>query len=610
MFTALYNFLIASLVRIYKLLPSKLRRRILRLFVYMFVLGMLEALCILSLSFLAMSIAAPEAILSQGISRAALRAFPSLNQFIQDPRSIALITSCIVVGLTCFKNIISAFVSMQGSRVGEDIGLHAGESVLHHYLTSSYLWHLSSESAPLFQALSWRNMLGQVVINLFNLYTYSFISFLLFITLVASTPGTIIGTLVAVGLITYGIYKSIKNFIDISGITVAESSFLESKTTLNAVNGIREIIIYRQSKVFFDKFAEACKLGRDGRAFLNIASSIPPWFMEVLGFSLIPATMFLMIKTHDASMAEMTGILTLIMLACWRILPLFNRSLSCVVSIRSILPMVQTTLDRLEHCAKNPSEDDVDPDPSFTYVKSIELSDLTFTYPGAAVPAVQDVSLHIAKGTQVGIIGPSGAGKSSLAAILCGLLPPSSGSMSVDGLPLTAARTAAYRLRVGYVPQTPYIMPGTLAENVAFSQWGKPWDEQRVWSACRMAALDVVQTHPQGILLPIGERGAGLSGGQIQRVSIARALYVNPEVLILDEATSSLDQATEAEIINAINALRGKITVIMIAHRLTTVAQCDLIYRVEDSRVVDAGSPSVVLPRYADFMKKNDPKTS
>ena len=605
MIEKIYNFLAASLVRIYRLLPAKLKWRILRLFTYMFILGLLEVLSILSLSFLAMSIAAPEAIRSQGITRLIFKVFPSLSELTQDPRSLALITACAVVGLALVKNLFSAFVFTQGSKVGEDIGLHSGKTILHHYLNSSYLWHLSSESAPLFQTLSWRGLLGQIVINLFNLYTYSFISFILFITLVASTPGTIIGTLVVVGLLTYLIYKSIKGAIDKSGQTVAESSSLENQTTLNAVHGIREIIIYRQQPVFFDKFAKACELGRDGRAFLNIASTIPPWIMEVLGFAIIPATMYIMIKTKDASMAQMTGVLTLIMLACWRILPLFNRSLSCIVSVRSILPMVQITLDRLEHCVNHPPEDDVIPDPNFAFTKSIELSNINFVYPNSEWAAVKDISLCIPKGMQIGIIGASGAGKSTIAAILCGLLPPVSGEFKIDGVPLTPAGTAAYRLRVGYVPQTPYIMPGTLAENVAFSQWGKPWDEERVLRACKMAALDIVSVHPQGILLPLGEHGSGLSGGQIQRVSIARALYTNPDILLLDEATSSLDQATESEIVNTINALRGKITVITIAHRLSTVSQCDLIYRIEGGRIVDHGPPSVVLPRYAELMKKN-----
>ena len=602
----IYDFLVVNLLRIYRLLPTYLKRRVFGLFVFIFILGILEVLSILSLSFLAMSIASPNTILSEDIAQFIIRIFPSITDFTKDLRNVALITSVIVVILTLLKNIFSAVVALRGSKVGEDIGLHSGNTILYHCLNSSYLWHLSAESASMFQTLGWRSMLGQMVINILNIYTYMFISFVLFIMLVSSTPSTIFITFVIVGILVYCIYKSIKGAIDKSGKVVVESGYQEGQTTLNAVNGIREIIIYRQQPAFFDKFAKACRLGRDGKAFLNIASTIPPWIMEVLGFALIPITMYIMIHTQDASVADMTGVLTLIMLACWRILPLFNRSLSSVVTVRSILPMVQITLERLEYCAAHPVEQDVEPDPNFKFVKSIELIDVGFTYPNAAHPAVENISLCIPKGMQVGIIGPSGAGKSTLAAMLCGLLPPSPGKFHVDGRSLTPAETAAYRLAVGYVPQAPYIMPGTLAENVAFSQWGKPWDEERVLQACEMAALDVIHTHPQGVLLPIGERGAGLSGGQIQRVSIARALYTNPDILLLDEATSSLDQGTEAEIIKTVNLLRGKITILIIAHRLTSIAQCDLVYRIEHGRMIECGPPSSIIPKYEESMRKDN----
>ena len=197
----------------------------------------------------------------------------------------------------------------------------------------------------------------------------------------------------------------------------------------------------------------------------------------------------------------------------------------------------------------------------------------------------------------MGIVGPSGAGKSTLIGILSGLMPPENGLFLVDGEAVTGARLTAYCARVGYVPQTPYIMSGTIAENVAFSQWGKPYDEEKVRRACRMAALDVVKKDPRGIDYPIGEHGAGLSGGQAQRVSIARALYAEPEILILDESTSALDQGTEAAIMETIRRLKG-MTVIIIAHRLTTVEHCDDIVWIQDGKVVKTGPPATVLDEY------------
>jgi ABC-type multidrug transport system fused ATPase/permease subunit len=174
--------------------------------------------------------------------------------------------------------------------------------------------------------------------------------------------------------------------------------------------------------------------------------------------------------------------------------------------------------------------------------------------------------------------------------------------MQVDGRELTPEALTAYCLRVGYVPQSPYLMPGTLAENVAFSQWGKPWDEEKVRLACRMAELDVAET--RGLDLSIGENGAGLSGGQAQRLAIARALYVNPSILILDEATSALDGGVEGAIMDTIFALPQSITTVIIAHRLSTVERCDTLLWLEEGRLVASGPPDELLPRYQEHLNR------
>ena len=192
----------------------------------------------------------------------------------------------------------------------------------------------------------------------------------------------------------------------------------------------------------------------------------------------------------------------------------------------------------------------------------------------------------------------SGAGKSTLAAILAGLLPVSSGNLLVDGQPLTPDRAAAFTRRVGYVPQNPFLFGGTLAENIAFSQWGKPWDRQRVLEVCKLAAIDFINAHPKKLQRPIGENGAGLSGGQAQRVAIARALYARPEVLIFDEATSALDQGNENIIQQTIDRLSAQTTCVIIAHRLSTVQKCDRIIWLDKGHIVHAGKAEPILAMY------------
>ena len=195
----------------------------------------------------------------------------------------------------------------------------------------------------------------------------------------------------------------------------------------------------------------------------------------------------------------------------------------------------------------------------------------------------------------IGLVGLSGSGKSTLTSLITGLLRPQQGYLSTDGKTLD---TSTERLNIGYVPQNLYLLDAALAENVAFSHWGEPLDEERVRECCHMAAMDFVDELPEGIYTPLGERGVRLSGGQIQRVGIARALYDNPELLIFDEATSALDGATEIAIQSTIKYLKQKSTILIIAHRLETVEPCDYIYWIDHGKIVLGGDSYIVLEKY------------
>jgi len=604
MLKGIYNIFVADLLRIYRLMPRRLRARILGAFGLMFVLAVLEVFSILSLSFLAMSVGAPEGVLASAPGRALLKLAPFLRDYFNDVRNLTLVASLSVVFLTLCKNSMAAFVGTVTSRLGEYISLEGGQRILHQYLYSPYIAHLSGDSNSLCQAIGWRSHLGNMMIHLMNVYTYGITSIALFVILIQATPGVILGTLLVVGFLAFSLYRAIKNSIDKAGSTTAHCGAEETRATLNAVNGIREVLIYRQQPMFFHKFSEACLGGTKSRAFLSVAPSIPPGVLEVFGFAVIPATLWTMMKLYDAPMSEIAGVLVMIMLTSWRVLPLFNRALACIITARGIRPMTSYCLERLELVSKNPLSPPPPPDPDYRFEDAITLENVSFRYPNAGQEILREFSLRIPKGSQIGIIGPSGAGKSTLAGLLSGLMQPTSGELKVDGKPLSPEGMSAYTTKVGYVPQAPYVMAGTVADNVAFSQWGKPWDEAKVKEACRMAALDIVETHEKGILIPLGDRGAGLSGGQVQRVSIARVLYADPELLILDEATSALDQGTEAAIMETMNKLKGKITTVIIAHRLSTVAGCDEVVWVEDGKWVAQGPPETLLPAYESRLQK------
>jgi ABC-type multidrug transport system fused ATPase/permease subunit len=288
-------------------------------------------------------------------------------------------------------------------------------------------------------------------------------------------------------------------------------------------------------------------------------------------------------------------ILALFAAAAFRLLPSAARLLSNAQTVENAAPAVHAIATELAWFESQPA---VTRDTLAAGAGGLTVEDISYRYPDSPVNVLSDVSLSIAPGSTVGILGGSGAGKSTLVDVILSLLTPTRGRVAVDGIDVHSPSAPALHGRVGYVPQTIYLLDDTIRRNIVFGL-----DEadvscyriEEVLAATRLT--DFIATLPDGIDTAIGEQGVRLSGGQRQRIGIARALYQNPSILILDEATSALDIATEAEVMAAINSMHGQKTIIIIAHRLSTLADCDIVYRLEGGRVVASGSPAEILPQ-------------
>ena len=278
------------------------------------------------------------------------------------------------------------------------------------------------------------------------------------------------------------------------------------------------------------------------------------------------------------------------------LLPCVNRINNQINSIAYFEPFFMGVSDNLQDEINGQNTDmsfATDEEEKLDVKDSIEMKDITYAYPNTERLIFDHADLKIPVGASVGIVGTSGAGKSTVVDILLGLLEPSTGYIYADGVDVK--ETGNYRKwlkNIGYIPQMIFMLDDTIRKNVAFGVPEDKIDENRLWEVLKEAQLDeFIKTLPEGLETGIGERGIRLSGGQRQRIGIARALYNDPEVLILDEATSALDNDTEAAIMESINRLHGRKTLIIIAHRLQTIEKCDIVYRVEDGRTkIERGS--------------------
>lgn len=323
--------------------------------------------------------------------------------------------------------------------------------------------------------------------------------------------------------------------------------------------------------------------------------ALPRLWLEMLAVIGLAALVLTMIG-QGKPMEALLPALGLFAAAAFRFMPSINRVLNAIQNLRYSLPAVDTIHNefRLLDGAMAPRRG-----LPLLFNESLTLHQVSFRYPLSDLQALHDISLSIPRGSAVGFIGGSGAGKSTLADIVLGLLTPVSGAVRVDGIDIQT-NLRGWQDQIGYVPQSIFLTDDTLRRNIAFGLSSGNIDETAVLRAIRAAQLEqFVIDLPQGLDTIVGERGIRLSGGQRQRIGIARALYHDPSVLVLDEATSSLDIATERDFMQAVRALRGDKTLLIVAHRLSTVEQCDRLYRLEHGKVVEEGETSAVLSRFS-----------
>jgi ATP-binding cassette subfamily C protein len=331
--------------------------------------------------------------------------------------------------------------------------------------------------------------------------------------------------------------------------------------------------------------------------------AIPPVIVETVFVSGALLVVALLTVTSDVP-AKGLPLLGLFAYAGFRIIPMANRLTWRVNEIRASAPSVDALYD--DHCLVTSAAwgDATADGPPVELREAIALEDVSYVYPGCPTAALRDLTLTIRHGESIGFVGATGAGKSTLADVVMGLLPPSAGRVTIDGVELDAAVARRWRQHIGYVPQSIFLLDDTLARNVALGIADRDVDVDRVRRALRAAQLDAfVASLPDGLAARLGERGIRLSGGERQRVGIARALYHDPDVLVFDEATSALDGATAAAVAQAIRALHGRKTVLLIAHRLASVRDCDRIALIAGGRLLDCAPFDELLARSAEFRR-------
>jgi ABC-type multidrug transport system fused ATPase/permease subunit len=425
---------------------------------------------------------------------------------------------------------------------------------------------------------------------------------IMIIALFAVDPTIAITSLLFFGTLGFILYRTMNVKAHQLGYLNSEIAILSNEKIIEVLDSYRESVV-RNRRDYYSREIRKLRLKlADVLAELQFMPNVSKYVIEsgiVIGAVLIAGVQFAL---QDARHA--VGTLSVFLAAGTRIAPAIMRLQQSAIQIRSGIGIAMPTLILIESLRFTPPVTEVDDDLDVIHEgfhSNVLLESVGLTYPGKNSPALDDISLQLVTGMSLAIVGPSGAGKTSLVDVLLGVLPPDTGVVSVAGkLPLDAV--ASWPGAISYVPQDVTISNGTFRENVSLGYPAEVATDELVWSALEVAQLsEFVRKLPQGLDTQVGERGTKISGGQRQRLGIARAMFTQPKLLVLDEATSSLDGQTEADISDAIQALKGSVTVVMIAHRLSTVRNADQVIYMDHGKILARGSFEEVRNSVPDF---------
>jgi ABC-type multidrug transport system fused ATPase/permease subunit len=500
-----------------------------------------------------------------------------------------------VVLLANLINVFGAFVMI---RLSYRISTEVQSTLFEEYLARPYIFHAKTNSAVIFNNVinETNRITNDVLRNAFPLVTNVATVVLIILSVTWLNPLVAAAMLVALGGGYIAIYLALRNWLLRSGHMQSTYLIEQTKIVNESLGAIKEILVLRIQGFFRGNFERTSRSLSRKSATSQLVYQSPKYIMEcvtVTGLVLVA----LLAARGDGGIGPWLGQLTFVGFSAYRLLPTLQQAFASLVRIRgeraaftAIAPDLRLARARKDVVGLADASWLNRPD------KDICLHDISFRYERDRPPAVSGITLRIPARAAIGFVGGNGSGKTTLVDVIAGLLVPEVGRIEVDGTVLDSANRAAWQSRIAYVPQNIFLLDSSIAQNVALGVAAPAIDRARLETAAKLAQLDeFVGTLPQGFEHRIGERGINLSGGQRQRIGIARALYTNASVLILDEATNALDGLTEQELMTTIMRLRGSHTIILIAHRLSTVRACDIIFEFERGRISNSGSYAELL---------------
>ena len=526
--------------------------------------------------------------------------FKISNKFgIENNKQFLFALGVLVFVLLLFSLTFKALTSYAQVRFVQMRQYSIGKRLVRGYLNQPYSWFLSRNSADLGKTIlsEISEVVGAGMAPVMELIAKGIVTILLISLLILADPklAMIVGLSLS-GL--YGlIYKLAFKYVDQIGKERLKNNQMRYTAISEAFGAAKEVKVGRLEEVYIKRFSDPAKIYARNLAAVKVISQLPRYALEAIAFGgILLVILYLMAKTGSFSNA--LPIISLYAFAGYRLMPALQQIYNSITSITFVTPSVNKLYDDIKNLKPFNTNQNQSAMP---LENQITLKNIYYNYPNSSKTILKNINLSISAKTTVGLVGTTGSGKTTTVDIILSLLKPQKGTLEIDDQVITNQNSKAWLRSIGYVPQHIYLSDDTVAANIAFGVEAENIDQEVIKKVSKIANLHEFVTNelPKNYQTTIGERGVRLSGGQRQRIGIARALYHNPKVLILDEATSALDNLTEKAVMEAIDNLGKNITIILIAHRLSTVKKCDRIYLLEKGELKNEGT-------FEELIKAND----
>lgn len=588
-----------NFLHIFNYFSKSEKRNFLKLQLYVIFMTILEVISILMIGAFVGLLNDPYSFSNNSV----LNYFYTVSNFSNISDFIFLFGVAVLI-LLLISSIFSVLTIWRLNNFSSNFSIGLGNKLFQYYIQRDWIFFTKDHTSEMLKKVSQEvNRVSISVIGpIFQLIARIILVLAIFFTVLLYEPIMAISVVLVLGFVYFLMYKTVRTSLDVNGSVITEENSKRFSLMSEALGSIKEILISYKQSFFIDKFSTSGEKLAKSIAMNQSLAFIPRYLMEFLMFGGIIMVAIVSIKFSSVLNGENIEIVAIFGVAGLKILPSIQQIYQNIALIRgnfSAFKAIKNDLDQsirfknLNLKSFNNAE----------FHNVIKFSDVDYYLGSKRI--LSNINFEIVHGQSVGIVGGSGAGKTTLLNLILGLIKPQSGKITIDGRTLRTKKSYFNLQRqIGFVSQDIFLLGGSILENIAFGIEQGNIDMAKVWEVIEIADLkNFIESLDSGIHSVVGERGVNISGGQIQRIAIARALYKKSKILLLDEATSALDTVTESKIVNSIRKLQNERTIIIVAHRLSTVKNCDKILLLENGKIEDSGTYAELISRNENFRK-------